>query len=137
VYRFQVYSKVILLHIYIIYIHTHSVIYIFIYIYIYIYIYVLVVIVQSLSHIQLCHPWIASLQASLSFTISQGLVKFISNESGMLSNHLILCRRLLLLPSIFPSIRGLSQSAGSSHQEAKVLELQHKSYQWIFRIDFL
>ena len=52
--------------------------------------------------------------------------------------HLILCRPLLLLPSIFPSIRVFS-NVSSSHQVAKVLkfELQHQSLQWIFRTDFL
>ena len=49
-------------------------------------------------------PWTAAHQASLSFTISQSLLKPMSTESVMLSNHLILCRPLLLLPSIFPSI---------------------------------
>ena len=50
-------------------------------------------------------PWTAAHQASLSFTISQSLLKLMSIESVMPSNHLILCRPLLLLPSIFPSIR--------------------------------
>ena len=50
-------------------------------------------------------PWTAAHQASLSFTISQSLCKLISIESGMSSNHLILCCKVLLLPSIFPSIR--------------------------------
>ena len=50
-------------------------------------------------------PWTAALQAPLSFTISQILLKFTSIESMMLSNHLILCHPLFLLPSIFPSIR--------------------------------
>ena len=49
--------------------------------------------------------WTAAHQASLSFTISQGLLIFMSTESVMLSNYLILCCPLLLLPSIFPSIR--------------------------------
>ena len=52
--------------------------------------------------------WTAACQASLSFTVSWRLHKFISIESVMLSNHLILCRPLHLLPSIFPSIRGFS-----------------------------
>ena len=53
------------------------------------------------------------------------------------SNHLILCHPLLLLPSIFPSIRVFSD-VSSSYQVAKVLEfqLQHQSFQWIFRISF-
>ena len=50
-------------------------------------------------------PRTATLQASLSFTVSRSLVKFMSIESVMPSNHLIFCRSLLLLPSIFPSIR--------------------------------
>ena len=49
--------------------------------------------------------WFAAYQAPLSFTISWSLVKFLSIESVMLSNHLILCYPLFLLPSIFPSIR--------------------------------
>ena len=50
-------------------------------------------------------PWTAACQASQSFTLSQSLLKFMSIESVMLSNHLTLCHALLLLPSIFPSIR--------------------------------
>ena len=56
--------------------------------------------------------WTAALQAFLSFTISQSLFKFMSIESVMLSNHLILCCPLLLLPSIFPSIRIFSNESG-------------------------
>ena len=62
--------------------------------------------VQSLSDVQLfVTPWTAAHQASLSFTISWSLLKVMSIELVMLSNHLILCCPLLLLPSIFPSIR--------------------------------
>ena len=62
--------------------------------------------VQSLSHIWLfVTPWTAACQASLSITNSQSLPKLMSIESVMPPNHLILCRLLLLLPSIFPSIR--------------------------------
>ena len=53
-------------------------------------------------------PWIAAHQASLSITNSQSLLKLVSIKSVMPSNHLILCRPLLLLPSIFPSIRVFS-----------------------------
>ena len=61
--------------------------------------------VQSLSHDQLfATPWTAALQASLSITSSRSLRKLMSIESVMPSNHFILCRPLLLLPSIFPSI---------------------------------
>ena len=69
-------------------------------------------IVQSLSHVQLfATPWTAALQAFLSFTISWSLFKCISLESVILSNHLILCCPLLLLPSIFPSIRVFSNES--------------------------
>ena len=56
-------------------------------------------------------PWTAAYQASLSFTISQSLLKLISIESMMPSNNLILCCPLLLLPSIFPSIRVFSNES--------------------------
>ena len=55
-----------------------------------------------------CDPWTAVGQASLSFSISQSLLRFMSIELVMLSNHLILCWPLLLLPSVFPSIRVFS-----------------------------
>ena len=62
--------------------------------------------VHSLSRVQLFGtPWTAARQASLSITNSQSLFKLMSIESVMPSNHLILCRPLLLLPSTFPSIR--------------------------------
>ena len=61
---------------------------------------------QSLSHVQLfVIPCTAAHQSSLSITISWSLLKLMSIESVMLSNHLILCHPLLLLPSIFPNIR--------------------------------
>ena len=61
--------------------------------------------VQSLSHVQLfATPWTAELQASLSITNSQSLLKLIFTGSVMPYNHLILCLPLLLRPSIFPSI---------------------------------
>ena len=64
------------------------------------------VVVQWLSHVQLSvTPRIAAHQASLSFTISQGLLKLTPIESVMPSKNLVLCHPLLLLPSIFPSIR--------------------------------
>ena len=71
-----------------------------------------VVVVQLLSHVWLvAAPWTTSRQASLSFTISQRLLKSMSNESMMPSNHLILCRPLLFLPSVFPSIRVFSNES--------------------------
>ena len=82
-------------------------------------------LVQSLSYVRLfATPWTVAWQASLSITNSQSLLKLMSYELVMPSNHLILCRPLLLLPSIFPSIR-----VSSLHQEAEVLELQHQSFQ--------
>ena len=58
---------------------------------------------QSLSCVQLfATPWTAGHQASLSFTISQSLFKLMTTESVILSNHLILCWLLLLLPLVFP-----------------------------------
>ena len=94
--------------------------------------------VQLLSHVWLfATPWTVVRQASLSINNSQSLCKLMSIESVMPSNHLILCHPLLLLPSIFPSIRVFFQWVSFSHQVAKVLELQlqHLSFQWIFRID--
>ena len=88
--------------------------------------------VQSLSCVQLlATPWPAACQASLSITNSQSLLKLISIESVMPFNHLILCHLLLLMPSIFPSIRVFSNEAAPSHQVAKVWEfqLQYRSFQ--------
>ena len=66
-------------------------------------------VVQSLRHIQLFRTlWTIARQASLNSTISRSLLKLISIELVMLSNHLIPCLPLLLLPSIFPSIRVFS-----------------------------
>ena len=80
-------------------------------------------VVQLLSCVRLfVTPWTAACQASLSFTISQSLLKFMSIESVMPSNRLILCCLLLLLPSIFPSIRVslMSQLFASSGQSIGV-----------------
>ena len=66
-------------------------------------------IVQLPSHVQLfAAPWTSARQASLSFTISRSLLKLLSIDSVMESNHHVLCHPLLLLPSIFPSIRVFS-----------------------------
>ena len=73
---------------------------------------IIVVVIQSLSHVQLFStPWTAAHQASLSFTTSWGLLKLMSIESVMPSNHLILCQPLLLLSLIFPSIRVFSNES--------------------------
>ena len=73
------------------------------------------IIIQSPSHVRLfVTPWTATCQASLSLAISWSLPKFMSTESVMPSNPLILCRSLLLLPSIFPSIR-ISSNESTLH----------------------
>ena len=70
------------------------------------------VAVQSLSHVRLFEtPWTAACRSSLSFTISWSLLKLMSVESVMPSNHLVLCHPLLLLPLIFPSIRVFSNES--------------------------
>ena len=68
--------------------------------------------VQLLSHVQLsATPWTVACQASLSITNSWSLLKLMSIESVLPSNHLIFCHLLLLLPSIFPSIRVFSNES--------------------------
>ena len=90
------------------------------------YLYCCVVVVQSLSFVWLLMtPWTAAYQASLFFTISQSLLKLMSFELVMPSNHLILCCPLLLLPSIFPNIRIFSDEL--------VLHIRWPKY-WSFRI---
>ena len=80
--------------------------------------------VQSFSPVQLfATPWTAACQASLSITNSQSLLKLISIELVMPSNHLIFCCPLLLPPSIFPSIRVFSNES--------VLHIKWSKY-WIF-----
>ena len=84
-----------------VYIYTHTHIYIYIHTYIYIF-----VVVQLLNHVPLfVTPWTTACQASPSSTISWSLLRLVSLESVMLSNHLILCHSLFLLPWMFPSIR--------------------------------
>ena len=85
--------------------------------------------VQLLSRVRLfATPWTAAHQASLSITISQSLLKPMSIESMMPSNHLILCRPLLLLPSIFPSIRVFSSES--------VLHIRWSKY-WSFSFSII
>ena len=82
-----------------------------------------IVTVQSLSHIQmLVIPWTAARQASLSFIITQSLLKIVSTKSVMPSNHSILCCPLLL-PSVFPSLRVFSKES--------VLQIRWPKY-WSF-----
>ena len=86
--------------------------------------YVMFSSVQSLSRVRLfATPRTAARQASLSITNNWSLLGLMSIESLMPSNHLILCHPLLLLPSIFPSIRVFSNES-ALHQVAKVLEFQ-------------
>ena len=82
-------------------------------------------------------PGTGTCQAPLSFTISRSLLKPLSVESMMPSNHLILCCPLLLLPLIFPSIRIFSVELALCIRLAKVLklQLQHQSFQRIFMIE--
>ena len=83
-----------------------------------------VVVVESLSPVQLfATPWTAARQAFLSLTISWSLLKLMSIEPMMPSNHLVLCCPLLLLPSVFPSIRVFSNE--------KALRIRW-SKDWIF-----
>ena len=83
--------------------------------------------VQSLSHVRLfVTPWTAAGQASLSITNSRNSLKLMSIESVMPSNHLILCHPLLLLPSIFPSIRVFSNES--------VLRIRPKYWSFSFSI---
>ena len=71
-----------------------------------------VVVVQSLSHVRLfATPWTAADQAPLSFTISWSFLKLMSIELVMPSNHLVLCRPLLIQLSTFPSIRVFSSES--------------------------
>ena len=86
-----------------------------------------VIVVQSLSYVQLfVTPWTAACQAPLSSTIPWSLLKFMFTESVMLSNHLILFQLLLLLPSIFPSIR-LFTSGGQSMELQLMTKLKFSS----------
>ena len=79
---------------------------------------------ESLSHVQLfVTPWTAARQPSLSFTNSWSLLKLMLIESVMPNNHLILCRPLLLVPSVFPSIKVFSNES--------VLHIRCPSY-WSF-----
>ena len=96
--------------------------------------------VQLLSCVWLfVTPWTIACHAFLPITNSRSLFKLMSIESVMPTKYLILCHSLILLPSIFPSIRVFFQWGSPLHQVAKVLEFQpqRQSFQWIFRIDFL
>ena len=85
---------------------------------------IVIISVQSLSRAPLfATPWNAAHQASLSITNSQSLLKLMSVESVMPSDHLILCHPLLLPPSVFPNIRVFSSES--------VLHIRWRKY-WSF-----
>ena len=96
-------------------------------------------------HVQLSHSVVSDslrlhgLQDARPITNARSLLKLTSSELVMPSNHLILCRPLLLPPSIFPCIRVFSNESVLLNRWPKVLEfqLQHQTFQWIFRTDFL
>ena len=99
----------------------------------------MLVVVQSLSRVQLfATPWMAAHQVSLSFTISQSLPRLMSIEWIMPSNHLVLCCPLLLLPSVFPSIRVLNlNTGGASGKEPTFLCRRQKRLEldpWVGKI---
>ena len=95
--------------------------------------------VQSLSRVRLSvTPWITARQASLSITSSWNLLKLVFIESVIPSYRLVFCCSFSSCLQSFPASETFPRSV-SSHQAAKVLEfhLQHQSFQWIFRTDFL
>ena len=96
--------------------------------------------VQSLSRVRLfATPWTAASQASLSITNTQSPPKPMSIESVMPSNHLILCHPLLLLPSIFPSIRVFSNESVLHNRWPKYWSISSNEYLGLisFRLDWL
>ena len=95
--------------------------------------------VQLLSCVRFFEtPWTAACEASLFITNSRSLLKLMSIESVMPSNHLILCHPLLLLPSIFPSIRVFSnESVLCIKWPILEFQRQHQSFQWTLRADLL
>ena len=95
--------------------------------------------VQSFSCVQLCDPLDWSTPGLPAHHQLPELAQTHVHRGVMPSTHLILCCPVLLLPSIFNQHQGLFKWVSSSHQVTKVLEfqLQHQSFQWIFRIDFL
>ena len=102
------------------------------------------VVVQLLNHLwPFVTPWTTAGQSPLSSTISQSLFKFISTESVMPSNHLVLCHLRLLLPSIFPSIRVFSSELSLHIRRPKYWSFgfaitPSNEYSWLisFRIDW-
>ena len=84
------------------------------------------IVVQSLRHVRLfATPQTAAHQASLSLMVSQSLLKLMSIQSVMISNYLILCRPLLLLPSVFSSIRVFSNESAPDLTFTGCIKLLH------------
>ena len=81
--------------------------------------------------------WNVALQASLFSTISQSLLRFMSIESVMLSNHFILCHPFSLCLQSFPASVSFPINQLSVSDKVLELQLQHQFFQWIFTIDFL
>ena len=93
--------------------------------------------IQSLSRVRLFEtPWLAAHQASLSITISQSLLKLLSIELVMPSSHLILCRPLLLLPPIPPSIRVFSNESALRMRWPKCTYMTLNKHQISVHSDF-
>ena len=89
-------------------------------------------LVQSLSHVRLsATPCTAARQASLSIINSRSLPKLMTIESVMPSSHLILCHLLLLLPSIFPSIRVFLLSKQFSNMQYNIINYSHHALHYI------
>jgi len=99
----------------------------------------IIAVVQLLSRVwPFVTPWTAARQASLSFTISQKLLKLMSIESVMPSNHLVLCHTFSSCLRSFPASGSFPRSVFfASGAQVLNLQLQHQSFQWIFRTDFL
>ena len=97
-----------------------------------------IVVVQSLSHARLfATPWTAAHQVPLSFTISRSLLKLMSIEMVMPSTRLVLCRPLLIQPSIFPSIRVFSNESTLHMRWPKYWSFSISSFQRNPRADLL
>ena len=95
-------------------------------------------LVQSLSRVWLfATPWIAARQAFLSITNSRSSPKLMTIESVMPSSHLILCHLLLLLPSIFPSIRVFLLSKQFSNMQYNIINYSHHALHYISMAYFI
>ena len=94
----------------------------------------IIVVVQSLTHVRLfATPWIAARQAALSFTIPWSSLRLTSTELMMPSHHLVLCHPLLILPSIFPSIRVFSNESALRIRWPKYYYNSSLYYSWLIR----